>query len=195
MLDRRDVSILNALPASFKSKPSVLTIGAGGGRLEYHMILNGLRVLATDLDDQLTDAYRYEFDMSPDFSWMKWNILDPIDDMTLKVMQRDVVICSEVLEHLEGWRQALENLISLANERVIITIPVRHSFSMPGVPAPQGHCNFWAWKQDSMYMGVRDFIQLALPYSCAISEIKTKDNDPRQSCFLIVIDKTQNLYV
>lgn len=37
----------------------------------------------------------------------------------------DVVTCLEVIEHLEDWRNAVERLIELAENRVVITVPCR----------------------------------------------------------------------
>jgi SAM-dependent methyltransferase len=37
--------------------------------------------------------------------------------------QFDVVVCSEVLEHLEDWRPAVANLVHMARRHVLITVP------------------------------------------------------------------------
>lgn len=35
----------------------------------------------------------------------------------------DLIICSEVLEHIENWRSALNNLMQMTNKYILITVP------------------------------------------------------------------------
>jgi hypothetical protein len=37
--------------------------------------------------------------------------------------QFDLVVCSEVLEHLDGWRDGLANVVRMARRHVLITVP------------------------------------------------------------------------
>ncbi len=48
-------------------------------------------------------------------------------DLTCEVWpatrQFDLVVCSEVLEHLAAWREGLANVVRMSNRHVLITVP------------------------------------------------------------------------
>ena len=116
----------------------------------------------------------------------KWEFKEPYD----------VIICSEVLEHLPNYKKALENLLSIANQRVIITVPWGLSYNVPGDP-PIGHCNFWkdseVIENGLKFKSIQEFQQLCRPYASSIVKIRTKARDVQmnQWDYLIVVDKNQ----
>ena len=83
-----------------------------------------------------------------------YDLLDPVPEEHVKAY--DAVICGEVLEHLEEPDKAVERLVAMARNRVIVTVPYRNSIRSPehiwefepedveallkpyGVPAVQG---------------------------------------------------------
>ncbi len=52
---------------------------------------------------------------------VQWFVSD-LDEQELN-RQADLVVCSEVLEHVRDWEQSLDKLIKAANKRLIITVP------------------------------------------------------------------------
>ena len=120
---------------------------------------------------------------------------DIFDLSSFPIKSSPIVICSQVLEHLSGYKTALVHLLALTEVRLIITVPYRHSFSSPD------HINFWddgsfVWKasDQTLFRGIDEFIDLCAPYSTSISKIRTKPEDVKmgQWNYLIVVDKRQN---
>jgi hypothetical protein len=185
-LDIRDVSILDALP-SFTKWSTVLTIGCGAGRLEMVGLakIEGIRTIATDMHMHASwPISRVYMDESTVAFMHGVDILD-----TSRLPEpTDIVICSEVLEHLPLWKHAFQNLLYLARVRLIITVPWKESFDVPGDP-PIGHCNYWGSQ-----LPITEFEHLAAPYHTSISLIRTKPKDVqmKQYCYLIVVDKEQS---
>ena len=189
--DIRDISIIDALPHWCGS--TILTVGCGGGRLEWHIacMAQRWRIIATDVTNQLTYDQE-EFVPKHVSEYVSFHKADILDKSTFPVEEADVVICSEVLEHLVEWKLALSNLISLATQRVIITVPFENSYG-DNRPPPLGHCNFWSTEPRSPFMDVSEFHSLSVPYACSVMRIRTKPRDVQmgQWDLLIMIDKRQ----
>lgn len=170
-LDMRDTSIIDALPVHECSK-SILTVGCGLGRIEWYLRELGYLVLATDVKRMVTWG-----DNAPSLCF---SIMDILDEKTF-LKSSPVVICSQVLEHLKGYKIALKNLLKLTETRLIITVPFEKSFNSPD------HCNNWG---DG---SVKEFEELCRPYSVAVSKIRTKPKDVKmkQWAYLIIVDKRQ----
>ncbi len=181
-LDMRDISILDAMP-THECEKIVLNIGCGKGRIDYVLCSMGYVVCATDYEKNE--------------SWKQSDGLgfyqsDIFDLSTFPVHSSPIVICSEVLEHLENYKTALANLLTLAKVRLIITVPFKKSFNNKA-PSPEGHCNYWDDSQNGEFKDINEFRLLCLPYSVSISKIRTKSKDVlmRQWAYLVVVDKRQ----
>lgn len=170
-LDIRDISIIDALPV-YEHEKVILNVGCGEGRIDRHLEKMGYRVIATDV---------IQGENWKDSAKLTFHTADIFELRSFPVPSAPVVICSQVLEHLKDYRSALTNLISLAEIRLIITIPYWKSFHS------QEHIHFW----DDRNIG--EFINLCQPYSVSISKILTKPEDVKrkQAAYLVVIDKRQ----
>jgi len=178
-IDIRDAAIINALPTITSSgENGILTIGCGGGRIENWLHNNNYSVLATDIADKREDEYK-------DIKFEELDILNPPN------IQVPIVICSEVLEHLTDIVKVCSNLIELAQDRLIITIPVAQSYFS------SDHVNFWfdvPMEQNGVnFRAVNEFYKLFAPYSVGISRIITKQEDKvlEQREYLIIVDLNQ----
>ena len=140
------------------SNKRVLVVGSGECRMDYHMIQSGYDVYSTDYNDMASNnhsGYHPIFlqELTPVKNQLKYyDTCNLFDLNTFPDINPSLVICSQMLEHQPNWVQGVKNLIELASEFVIITVPRQRSFFMHG-PPPQGHCNFWS-ETDEMENGL-----------------------------------------
>lgn len=176
-LDIRDIAIIDAFPV-YRFSKIVLNVGCGKGRIDYQLADADYQVYATDIKPR--DTWRD----SDRLTFRKANIFDL---NSFPVSSASIVICSQLLEHLKEYRRALQNLLKLANIRIIITIPYRTSFDSPK------HCNYWDDVASGKFKDVHEFVELCSPYMVSISKIRTKPEDVGmgRSGYLIVVDKRQ----
>lgn len=174
-LDIRDIAIIDAFPVYGDIK-TVLNVGCGEGRIDFHLAELGFTVYATDIKRK--KSWRKKTNLK----FCQANILNPL---TFPLKKASVVICSQVLEHLKNYRGALANLLNLAEIRLILTIPYRRSFNDPS------HCNYWDDTGIWNYKNVHEFELLCAPYAISISKIRTKPEDAKaDKCnYLIIVDK------
>jgi len=167
----KDIAIMDAFPV-YEYEKIVLDVGCRIGRLAFHLAEMGYRVYATDIEKSKTWQKK---------SNLTFHLADIFNLESFPVEKAPVVICSQVLEHLHDWELALSNLLKLTEARLIITVPYKRSFHT------SDHVNFW----DDPSIGI--FTELCLPYSVAISKIRTKPEDVErhQWNYLIVVDKRQ----
>lgn len=180
--DMRDISIIDAMPI-YRCDRFVLDVGCGNGRIDYILDSMGYVVSATDY--KMNDSWKE----SDGLKFYKSNIFN-LD--TFPIQSSPIVICSEVLEHLEDYKVALANLLVLTQTRLIITVPFKISFDNTATP-PEGHCNHWDDSQNVFFKDINEFRSLCQPYSVSISKIRTKHKDVamQQWAYLIVVDKRQ----
>jgi len=195
-LSMRDRAVIDALPVA-EARKEVLTVGAGSGNLDRHIAQAGYRVISTDFASNASQlAERAELNQDLD-----WHNADIFDLSSFPAEGCETVICCEVLEHLEDWQTALQNLMKLTYRRLIVTVPWWKSYDMPGEP-PIGHCNYWT--DDALdpdrslvsgeeYRPIKEFQSMVWPYHANITKIVTKGEDwvTSSRCYLIVIDKSQ----
>jgi len=167
-VDMRDISIIDSLPV-YDCVKEILTVGCGKGRIEWHLHNMGYDVLATDIVREV------EWEESNGLRFNQMDILHPT------ATPKPIVICSEVLEHINKYKKAFRNLLKLTRVRLIITVPYHKSFLSPD------HRNFWT---DS---DIVEFKRLGKPYMVSIGKIRTKPKDLKlkQWCYLILVDKRQ----
>ena len=179
--DIRDIAIIDSMP-TYECDKVVLNVGCGKGRIDYILCSMGYVVCATDYkkNESWEESDGLEFYRADIFDLDTFHKSSPI------------VICSEVLEHLENYKVALENLLVLTQVRLIITVPFRKSFNN-AAPPPEGHCNHWDDSKNGEYTDINEFRLLCRPYSVSISKIRTKPRDVEmcQWAYLIVVDKRQ----
>jgi ubiquinone/menaquinone biosynthesis C-methylase UbiE len=96
---------------------SVLEVGCGEGKLADHLIRSAPRperFLATDLSLERRDP-----NLDPLIEFAEASVYElPFDDASF-----DLVLCCEVLEHLERPREALQEVARVARQFVLLSTP------------------------------------------------------------------------
>ena len=179
---------MNKIP-QLSGVTNILNVGCGNCRICWHMIQDGYNVTSTDYETtdgttKIMESYKDEVNYH--------NKCDIFNLSTFPVESADVVICSEVLEHLTDYKAAFAGLLKLTKNRLIITIPRERSFNHQA-PAPEGHCNWWSDTNSTNFKDIREFVDMAKPYKITIEKgmTKKKDFNNGQRCFIIVVDKVE----
>ena len=180
--DIRHRSILDSLPVWGDIK-TILDVGCGHAPVSRRLQQMGYDVDALDL------SRRDSCECPGQVTFLEDDFMN-----TKKIKPSyNVVMCSEVLEHLPNYKEFFHKLLATATDRLIITVPYERSFNESG-PPPIGHCNFWSLRPSAAaFTSIAEFITMSKPYSTSISKIRTKEKDVQmgQWCFLIVVDKRQ----
>lgn len=113
----REVALVDAItPQLPKKSTSILDVGCGDGYLLH--CLSHLNSSKTGVDMNSARLKRAQ-ERVPDVTFIKGDVYKlPFKDKTF-----DVVICSEVLEHLEHPEKALKELKRVAKQKIIVTVP------------------------------------------------------------------------
>lgn len=179
-LDMKDIAIIDAFPVYDIKQKTVLSIGCGDGKIDFHLAEMGYRVYATDIK---------KYNTWENSENLTFHVADVFDLSSMPIEEPDIIICSQVLEHLGAYGMAIVNMIALAKTRIVITVPYRDSFKSPD------HRHFWDDEENGKFKDVNEFEGFYRPYSVAISKIRTKPKDAgtNKYGYLIIIDKRQNL--
>ncbi|MBC8034022.1 MAG: methyltransferase domain-containing protein [Chitinophagaceae bacterium] len=119
--DRKRVDfIADVLKRSFPANARVLDVGCGNGVISRHLGRMGYNVLGVDVSDKTIEIAR-SIDPMPNVTFMKKSA----EELVASGEKYDVVICSEVLEHLTDPGKLLDVLYATLadNGKLIVTVP------------------------------------------------------------------------
>jgi 2-polyprenyl-3-methyl-5-hydroxy-6-metoxy-1,4-benzoquinol methylase len=110
---------------------SILDAGCGNGELlqSVGMIRAGVRRVGIDLSDGVVGTNRAAFPSC------EFHAID-IEKTSLRE-SFDLVVCSEVLEHIENYHSALRHLRKMCSGHLILTVPMGKVFKIDRM---MGHC-------------------------------------------------------
>ncbi len=126
---------------------SVLDAGCGEGFVTDYLARRdpSLALTGIDVSSEAIDYARKNFGHA---SFLVGSVLAlPFGDASY-----DTVLCSEVLEHIPDWEQAITELKRVARHYVLITVPREPHFKVLNSLGratrfcqDPGHINFWSW--------------------------------------------------
>lgn len=111
--------------AKIKSTDSVLEVGCEGGNLLIN-VPNANRIVGVDISQiALNDAAKLFESQGRFAEFYQCNALNPLP---FRKGEFDVIICSEMLEHVTEPRKALENIYNIATNktRIVISVPIEY---------------------------------------------------------------------
>lgn len=125
---------MNIIPHLSKRLPdgvSVFDVGLGGGVVmsRLHESRADLKYYGCDFSSTAIRLLRKRPDMQFFRKLFVYDLRDPVQERFVKAF--DVVVCTEVLEHIEHPEDAVAKLVQMARTRVIITAPLGNSIRSP----------------------------------------------------------------
>ncbi len=146
---------------------SLLDAGCGEGfvaNLLYDDVKN-LKISAFDFFQQSIDMAQTDNKRKIDF------FVADIENLNLKNEQFDLVLATEVLEHLKNPQKALKEIFRVAQKTVIVSVPNEPFFCLGNLISgknvarwgnPVDHLNHWT------FWGFRRFLKENLPHNASI---------------------------
>jgi len=122
-----------------RSTDTVIDVGCGDGGHSYFCARQGAEVLFIDMDAAKLAAAEEKIKASPAHAYRA--ILSDCNPIPLPDATGDVIICTEVLEHVPDPLQFLRELVRVAKPgaRLVVTVPDARSEKLVGATAPQGY--------------------------------------------------------
>ena len=122
-----------------RSTDTVIDVGCGDGGHSYFCARQGAEVLFIDMDTAKLAAAEEKIKASPAHAYRA--ILSDCNPIPLPDSTGDVIICTEVLEHVPDPRQFLQELARVAKPgaRLVVTVPDARSEKLVGATAPEGY--------------------------------------------------------
>tara|TARA_R110001592_G_scaffold215025_2_gene468306 strand:+ start:83859 stop:84608 length:750 start_codon:yes stop_codon:yes gene_type:complete len=122
-----------------RSTDTVIDVGCGDGRHSFFCARQGAEVLFIDRDAEILAGAEKSIMATPAHAYRA--ILSDCDPIPLPEATGDVVICTEVLEHVPDPRQFLAELVRVAKPaaRLVVTVPDARSEELAGAVAPGGY--------------------------------------------------------
>lgn len=136
--------------------PTILDAGCGEGFIDVLLLKSLVNVNVVGLEFA-EEAIRIAREMNPSIQYLQGDITKmPFEDRSF-----DIVICTEVLEHLEKPDVALKELIRVAKKFVFVTVPHEPWFCLGNLLVlknvsrlgnPIDHINHWRKKSFQSFL-------------------------------------------
>ncbi|MBK7174801.1 MAG: class I SAM-dependent methyltransferase [Bacteroidales bacterium] len=117
--------IIDNLPAKGSEPLNILEIGCGEGNICYQMAHYGHQVLGIDISETTIKSANRKFGSTPGLSFR----VEDAEQMKLKADEKyDVIVCSEILEHLHDPGKLVDNFKNLLRPDGIAIVTVPNGF-------------------------------------------------------------------
>jgi SAM-dependent methyltransferase len=155
-------------------------VGCGEGELSMRMATEGLRVRGTDaFPDVIGEARRRAAGAGLEISYEA----RPVQDLAPPQDRAELVVCCEVLEHLEDPEGALETLASLASPWLIASVPREPIWRVMNMGRgayirdwgnTPGHVNHWSKRGFERFLETRfdvEVLRSPTPWTMALCRV------------------------
>ena len=119
-----------------RSTDTVIDVGCGDGEHSYFCARQGAEVIFIDMDAAKLSGAEKKIRASPAHAYRA--ILSDCNPIPLPDATGDIIICTEVLEHVTDPRQFLEELVRVAKPgaQFVVTVPDARSEKLVAATAP-----------------------------------------------------------
>ena len=195
LVDRLNQRIIKeiALLIDKKEQVKILDAGCGEGFISRMIVSAFPGVVVTGLD-YTNEALEIAREMGEDVTYVQGDIMD----MPFENKEFDIVVCTEVLEHLDDPDKAHSELLRVSKWGVLVTVPHEPWFCIGNMAAlknlsrfgnPIDHINRWSFGSFKEFIGKKSrnaVFGKSFPWSIArihkIHEDKMGRTDHVQSC-------------
>jgi SAM-dependent methyltransferase len=116
---------------------SIADVGCGNGALlqevSHTFKMDGIRYKGFDVSGEVIEQ-NCDNQFLSGMSWQKLNL-----DIEGPAEMFDLVLCSEVLEHLQNWEQGLDKLLSATAKHLIVTVPSGYLYKIDSMVGHHEH--------------------------------------------------------
>ncbi len=104
---------------------NILEIGSGIGNISKFLVSFGRNVILTDINETYLSYLKHRFIGNPKVKILKFDILSDDASNILPLLKIDIIVCINVLEHIENDQKALENIYKIlsAGGCLILIVP------------------------------------------------------------------------
>lgn len=191
MVERFNIKIVALIKNAVKNlklqtgKVSFLDAGCGEGFIDS-IIYNNINDISLKGLEYTEEALNIARKMNPQAEYIQGDIYNmPFEDNSA-----DIVICTEVLEHLEKPEQAVRELLRVSRRYILLTVPNEPWFCMGNLIAlknvsrlgnPIDHINHWTYGGfkkfvNSQFSGKVEFDR-SFPWSIAILCLEKNEDE------------------
>jgi len=142
---QKEVYQLGVDLAKQMNNPAVLDVGCGSGYKLVHMFSN---YKTTGIE--VNPTYTWLTQKYPDKQWLLFNTAQP------KAIKADIIICSDVIEHVKNPDELLAFVAEIPFEYFIVSTPEREAlFGKNDFGPPANPCHFREWNAEEFknYVG------------------------------------------
>lgn len=164
---------------AFLNVKTVLDVGCGTGHFlsELHKLHPSLKLYGSDFSEESVKISKNALPNAEFFILDVYNITPDFNE------KYDLVICSEVLEHLLQPEEALKNIFSLLSEngKLVLAVPNGR------IDTYGGHINFWS--PESWKVFVENTLHLQTDQMLSkktIVKFKSFNNNRNLSCYIFL---------
>ena len=141
LTDKENERIKNIMDLIPNDITSVIEVGCGDGRLINRFKGKYKLIYGMDISEKILKKVNVP------------KVVGSIDNIPFADNSFDIVICSEVLEHLPVniYKKSLTELERISNKYILVSVPDNENIEVKNVKCPQCSCTFHPWRHLRSY--------------------------------------------